>query len=152
MIYTHFLATAAFRVCFFFGLAWIANAQDARQYKIVNGCPSTVAFYIGGAFDSNLATGASTTKTLGANAGFFYVFANGGNTIGTRAGFYGDNNASSLTFNYLEDRETSYLTLAYHRAHTIISSKILPSLTPVSALLPIIPRYVISIAQKASVI
>ncbi|KAH9481422.1 hypothetical protein JR316_0005948 [Psilocybe cubensis] len=94
MIHIRFVATALLRICFVFGLIWVTNAQGARQYKIVNSCPSTVAFYIGGLFDSNLATGASTTKTLGVNAGFFYVFANGGNAIGTRAGFYGDNNSS----------------------------------------------------------
>lgn len=96
MIYSHILATAVIRACLFFGLLWVANAQFTRQYTVVNNCPSAVGLYIGGTFDSNLSTGGSTTKSLGVNAGFFYVFANGGSAIGTRAGFYGDNNVSSL--------------------------------------------------------
>ncbi|KDR84330.1 hypothetical protein GALMADRAFT_237117 [Galerina marginata CBS 339.88] len=80
-------------VWYLLALTWAAHAQ--RQYTVVNNCPSPVALYIGGTFDSTLATGGSTTKSLGVDAGFFYTTVNGGTATGgaTRAGFYGDSNS-----------------------------------------------------------
>ncbi|KAF8157235.1 ricin B lectin domain-containing protein [Crassisporium funariophilum] len=76
-------------------LAIDVSAQGSRQYTVINNCPISVNLLIGGNLDSILAQGASTTKTLGINAGFFYSDANGGNAngAGTRAGFYGDNDS-----------------------------------------------------------
>ncbi|KAJ3556356.1 hypothetical protein NM688_g2074 [Phlebia brevispora] len=60
------------------------------QYVVHNDCPTTVNLIIAGKYDSVLFPGASVTKTLGPDAGFFYTDGNGGSTTGeaTRAGFY----------------------------------------------------------------
>lgn len=72
-------------------LSSVASAQQGtRQYTVVNNCPTSADLYIAGNFENTLAAGASVTKTLGTNAGFFYFFVNGATAIGTRAAFYGD--------------------------------------------------------------
>ena len=72
----------------------IPTIAQIHQYTVVNKCPTSINLYIAGKLDRNLATGASVTKSLGIDAGFFYTDANGGSTNGaaTRAGFYDDNN------------------------------------------------------------
>ncbi|KAF9529141.1 G-X-X-X-Q-X-W domain-containing protein [Crepidotus variabilis] len=78
----------------------VVASQAQRQYTIVNKCPSSIDLYIAGAKDSTLAQGATATKSLSVDAGFFYTNANGGSTDGqaTRAGFYGD---SSVNYYYI---------------------------------------------------
>ena len=76
-------------------LSVIPTIAQVYQYTVVNKCPTSINLYIAGNLDSNLATGASVTRSLeDGDAGFFYTDANGRSTNGaaTRAGFYGDNN------------------------------------------------------------
>ena len=77
-------------------LVFAVAVSAQRHYTVVNNCPSAIDLYIGDAKDSTLAKGASTSKVLGYDAGFFYTTANGGKTDGsaTRAGFFGDHGAS----------------------------------------------------------
>ena len=74
-------------------LSAIPTGAQVHQYTVVNKCPTSINLYIAGNLDSTLATGASVTKSLGIDAGFFYTDANGGSASGaaTRAGFYDDN-------------------------------------------------------------
>jgi hypothetical protein len=76
-------------------LSAIPTSGQTHKYTVVNKCPTSIKLYIAGSLDSTLATGASITKSLGIDAGFFYTDANGGNANGaaTRAGFYDDNNS-----------------------------------------------------------
>ncbi|KAF9048752.1 G-X-X-X-Q-X-W domain-containing protein [Panaeolus papilionaceus] len=55
-----------------------SDGRPTRQYFVRNNCPSNINLYIAGTFDSNIARGATVTKTLSDNAGFFYTDANGG--------------------------------------------------------------------------
>ncbi|RXW19505.1 hypothetical protein EST38_g6362 [Candolleomyces aberdarensis] len=64
-----------------------------RQYRIWNECPDSINLYIGGQFDTAIASGGNTTKFLAESAGFFYTDANGGNANGagtTKVGFSTD--------------------------------------------------------------
>ena len=81
-------------------LAYTHLALAQTQYVVTNKCPSSITLYINGNLESTLATGASTTKTLGvADTGLFYTDANGGSqncVESTRAGFYGDVRSSTM--------------------------------------------------------
>ncbi|KAF8810387.1 hypothetical protein BYT27DRAFT_7186611 [Phlegmacium glaucopus] len=86
------------------------GVSGQRNYTVTNKCPTSVNLFIGGVFDSTLATGASTVKNLGVDAGFFYSDANGGSATaaGTKAGFFGD----SQTFYYYLVKDPNHFNMA----------------------------------------
>ncbi|KAF9041468.1 G-X-X-X-Q-X-W domain-containing protein [Panaeolus papilionaceus] len=70
--------------------------QFPKTYTFVNNCPTTIDFIVGGNPEGTIAPGASRTRSVIADEGFFFSSANGGQGAkSTRVGFYDDNDSYS---------------------------------------------------------
>ncbi|KAF8995325.1 ricin B lectin domain-containing protein [Cyathus striatus] len=62
----------------------------ARQYTVINSCPTPINFFLAGAFQKILTVNGTVAHNLSDDTGFFYTDVNGGSSNGsgtTRAGF-----------------------------------------------------------------